>query len=433
MIQGLEVFRSSSLQEVTKRLLSVNKNILTIQNPNKQILKNIPLERMRVSWTYNDAGIVTRMSIHYNNKVTSYYGQKLNELKFLLDGKVSYKNFLGRYSVLKLLKKTETYKILLCENKQGERKIAKFFLTQSKQIDDEIQIFQKVKGLRYLVQIEEYYRDETYTIIIIEYCSGGTLYENTQIDDKKKIMKRILKGLANLHSLGIAHRDIKMDNIMLKEKDDPKSVVIIDFGLSVIIQQKPYCVERCGTPGYIAPEMFTEDDHNELCDIFSLGAVFHIFLTGNRIYQHQILSSNQANLIRINQSLPLLEKSLIQCMLAKKVSKRFTAKQCLSHEYFNKEERNSINTLMTPQLNELLKNTQHSFIYHIIYQHSLLEVKFIYLYFIHQIYSIKNQVNKIKELLVNRLYESSELILQNSTIPNNRDQLGVIQSLRDQL
>ena len=83
--------------------------------------------------------------------------------------------------------------------------------------------------------MEEYYRDETYTIIIIEYCSGGTLYDNTQIDDKKKILKRILKGLANLHSLGIAHRDIKMDNIMLREKDNPKSVVIIDFGLSVII------------------------------------------------------------------------------------------------------------------------------------------------------------------------------------------------------
>ena len=45
-------------------------------------------------------------------------------------------------------------------------------------------------------------------------------------------------------------------------------------------------MERCGTPGYIAPEMFTEEDHNELCDIFSLGAVFHIMLTGSKIYQH---------------------------------------------------------------------------------------------------------------------------------------------------
>ena len=72
---------------------------------------------MRISWIYDDAGLVTRMSIHSNNKVASYYGPKLNELKFLLDGKVSYKNFLGKYSVVKLLKKTETYKIILCENK----------------------------------------------------------------------------------------------------------------------------------------------------------------------------------------------------------------------------------------------------------------------------------------------------------------------------
>ena len=60
---------------------------------------------------------MTRMSIHHNTKASFYYGPRLNELKFLLDGKVSYKNFLGRYSVVKPLKKTEAYKILLCENR----------------------------------------------------------------------------------------------------------------------------------------------------------------------------------------------------------------------------------------------------------------------------------------------------------------------------
>ena len=57
------------------------------------------------------------MSIHHNSKVSSYYGPRLNELKPLLDGKVSYNNFLEGYSVVKLLKKTEAYKILLCENR----------------------------------------------------------------------------------------------------------------------------------------------------------------------------------------------------------------------------------------------------------------------------------------------------------------------------
>lgn len=81
-------------------------------------------------------------------------------------------------------------------------------------------------------------------------------------------MKRILKALKHIHSLGLMHRDIKMDNIMLEDITDPKSVKIIDFGFAGITNE---CLkQKCGTTGYFAPEILNGEDYNELCDIYSL-------------------------------------------------------------------------------------------------------------------------------------------------------------------
>lgn len=79
------------------------------------------------------------------------------------------------------------------------------------------------------------------------------------------------------------HRDIKLDNIMFQEPNNIKSLKLIDFGLSSFVKDDNSKI-RCGTPGYIAPEIFLKNTYNELCDIYSLGAVVHILATGKRIF-----------------------------------------------------------------------------------------------------------------------------------------------------
>lgn len=58
-----------------------------------------------------------------------------------------------------------------------------------------------------------------------------------------------------MHNLGIAHRDLKLQNILLKN-DEENTPVIADFGLSIFSEEMPYLFNRCGTPGFIAPEIF---------------------------------------------------------------------------------------------------------------------------------------------------------------------------------
>ena len=62
----------------------------------------------------------------------------------------------------------------------------------------------------------------------------------------------LTRGLKEMHDKGIMHRDIKPQNIMLRENNtiDP---VIVDFGLSAEAESQDYLFYRCGTPGYVAP------------------------------------------------------------------------------------------------------------------------------------------------------------------------------------
>jgi serine/threonine protein kinase len=69
----------------------------------------------------------------------------------------------------------------------------------------------------------------------------------------KHLFKQIVEGLKYCHSKGILHRDIKLDNILLTSEGDIK---ICDFGVSKLTKHGETMKEQCGTPAYIAPEVF---------------------------------------------------------------------------------------------------------------------------------------------------------------------------------
>ena len=81
------------------------------------------------------------------------------------------------------------------------------------------------------------------------------------------------------------HRDLKLENIMVK-RDEIKSSrvipVIVDLGLAEYTTTTKYLYTRCGTPGYVAPEVLKIKSSDPVqtytcaCDIFSLGVIFHI-------------------------------------------------------------------------------------------------------------------------------------------------------------
>ena len=91
------------------------------------------------------------------------------------------------------------------------------------------------------------------------------------------LMHSLFEALAYLASKGIMHRDLKPENILLDKFGNLK---IIDFGLSDFCNSSDLFFKKCGSPGYIAPEVFLYDAknpntlYNSRCDVFSAGCIF---------------------------------------------------------------------------------------------------------------------------------------------------------------
>jgi serine/threonine protein kinase len=97
----------------------------------------------------------------------------------------------------------------------------------------------------------------------------------------------MLKGLTELDKLSIMHRDIKPENVMVRSKLNCNELVIVDFGLASRTDIPKYLLERCGTPGYVAPEVANFKSGEKLtprCDIFSLGVLFHILMCRTHLF-----------------------------------------------------------------------------------------------------------------------------------------------------
>ena len=185
------------------------------------------------------------------------------------------------------------------------------------------------------------------------------------------IMKQILMGLSYIHSKNIIHRDIKPDNILITE-DFPYHVKLCDFGSAKKVCDKntPYIVSRY----YRAPELiFCAEKYDVKIDIWSAGCIFLELFTGFPVFRGnndgeqfvkiadiigppskedvaalanvRITPRARAKIIAIGKkhdlkelfsdhSHPEMIESLINGMLEWNPHKRFSASQCLNHDYF---------------------------------------------------------------------------------------------------
>jgi serine/threonine protein kinase len=133
-----------------------------------------------------------------------------------------------------------------------------------------------------LLGVFDYGTVEGMPYIVMEYVSGGSLHDaayNQAVDllQAAAIVKSICAGLAHAHEHGIVHRDIKPSNILLTQKVEPK---VADFGLAHASDwDQPGLM--MGTPGYTAPEVFSDASQaGVLADIYSVGVILHQLLTG---------------------------------------------------------------------------------------------------------------------------------------------------------
>lgn len=133
-----------------------------------------------------------------------------------------------------------------------------------------------------IIKLYEVHESESYIYLVLELLRGGELFERIvkkgiyTEKDAAVLMKKLLSALDYMHSKGMMHRDIKPENLILKDMDNNYDVKIADFGLATVVSQNEYLFRRCGTPGYVAPEILADERYDQKVDVFSAGVILYI-------------------------------------------------------------------------------------------------------------------------------------------------------------
>ena len=124
---------------------------------------------------------------------------------------------------------------------------------------------------RYIIQLYEILQTPNHIFIVMEYCDGKDIMDYILSKnflselEALKYFQQLINALFYLHSQNIAHRDIKIDNILL---DRNKNLKLIDFGLSIKYSNEKLLEQPCGTIVYSAPEILLgQPYHGMLADV----------------------------------------------------------------------------------------------------------------------------------------------------------------------
>jgi serine/threonine protein kinase len=175
-----------------------------------------------------------------------------------------------------------------------------------KKVRQEYNILKKARHQN-IVRLYESFDTESHIVYVMEVCGGGDLLtyvrrrRKLKEDYAKFLFGQIIKGLQYVHSKGVLHRDIKLDNILLTSEGEVK---ICDFGVSKLVSSKMQVqTEQCGTPAYIAPEVFRGKGYKGFqSDIWSAGVVLYAMLYGTVPFKATNMAELQQQIINVQCS-----------------------------------------------------------------------------------------------------------------------------------
>ncbi|CAD8080577.1 unnamed protein product [Paramecium primaurelia] len=317
----------------------------------------------------------------YQNKFKTLYADQLDLLRFkdLLDLRVTYEGIGDIYIPLLQIGKGSSAKVYSAQNVINSKvyaikAIEKSFLNQTDKgsgleaYNMEVSILKILSSYssNFLILKEIYEGDHTY-YLVTEYLEGQSLSEEIErakgLSDKrlpiqniKIIIAKLLSSVALLHSHKIIHRDLKPDNLMFAKRNDYYTLVLVDFGLATIETLDKYLFPKCGTPGYVAPEILTTNVGNKYTtkvDIFSCGCILYKLLTGKSIFNgktfDEVMRANKK--CEIDFNLPIdqnyitedsivfiqsyFNENLLKQLLKKDPKLRISARKALQHPFFD--------------------------------------------------------------------------------------------------
>jgi serine/threonine protein kinase len=210
----------------------------------------------------------------------------------------------------------------------------------------EIKLLKKLRNHKNIIKYFEHFENEKHFFIVMENIAGGNLLNAINKMSKftepmaKNIFKQLIETIKYLHNIGIVHRDIKPDNILM-ELDN--TIKLCDFGVSKEVKEGQLLTDSCGTPAFVAPEILKDSPYNPfMADIWSSGVVLYAMVTGFFPFR----GVNQTELHRniLTGSFPKLKdasyelKDLLNRILEVNPNKRINIDDILKHPWLNSDD-----------------------------------------------------------------------------------------------
>ncbi|VDN59237.1 unnamed protein product [Dracunculus medinensis] len=197
----------------------------------------------------------------------------------------------------------------------------------------------------FIVKLYKSSIDKANLNMVFEYIPGGELFSYLRNVRRfsnsitRFYCSEIVLALEYLHSLNIAYRDLKPENLML---DHNGHIKMTDFGFAKVITERTWTM--CGTVEYLAPEVFTHQGHGKAVDWWSLGILIYEMMVGVPPFQgrnvNEIFDNIRSGKLRFTRTFDFLAKDLVKKLLHTDQHQRLGnlkngAKDVMNHKWFS--------------------------------------------------------------------------------------------------
>ncbi|CAN1307287.1 Serine/threonine-protein kinase SRK2E [Linum perenne] len=243
----------------------------------------------------------------------------------------------------------------LMRDKLSNELVAVKYIERGEKIDENVQReIINHRSLRHpnIVRFKEVVLTPTHLAIVMEYASGGELFERIRIagrfseDEARFFFQQLISGVSYCHSMQVCHRDLKLENTLLDGSTDPR-LKICDFGYSKssLLHSQPK--SAVGTPAYIAPEVLLKKEYDgKIADVWSCGVTLYVMLVGSYPFEDPFEPKNFRKtiqrIVNVQYSIPDYVhispdcQHLISRIFVAEPEKRITVPEIRNHGWFLK-------------------------------------------------------------------------------------------------